>query len=131
MIGLDTNILVRYLAQDDPEQSAIATEVMERRLSSENRGFVSLVAMVELVWVLTRSYRIARADIAAIIRGLLEVDRLVIEQDQAVFTAMCALADGTGGFADVLIAQIGTQAGCAHTLTFDRKAARLPGFAPP
>ena len=55
MIGLDTNVLVRYLAQDDPAQSARATEIIERRLSDENPGFVSVVAMAEMVWVLQRA----------------------------------------------------------------------------
>ena len=66
MIGLDTTILVRYLAQDDPVQSAAATEIIERRLTEDNPGFISIVAMVETVWVLDRAYGLAAAEIAAI-----------------------------------------------------------------
>ena len=65
MIGLDTNILIRYLTQDDPIQSLRATEIIERRLTEENPGFVSIVAMVETVWVLDRAYRLAANEIAA------------------------------------------------------------------
>jgi predicted nucleic-acid-binding protein len=65
MIGLDANILVRHLAQDDPIQSRKATELIEQRLTEENPGFVSVVAMAETVWVLERAYRLAAPDIAS------------------------------------------------------------------
>ena len=65
MIGLDTNILVRYLAQDDPVQSPKATELIERQLTEENPGFLSVVAMVETAWILDRAYRLAADEIAA------------------------------------------------------------------
>jgi len=129
MIGLDTNVLVRYLAQDDPVQSARATNLIERRLTESNPGFVSVVAMVETAWVLERAYGLAGRDIAAAIERTLQVDVLVVEREQEVFTAMTALKEGRGSFADALIAALGTSAGCPRTLTFDRKALRLSGFA--
>lgn len=128
MIGLDTNVLVRYLAQDDPVQSAKATAILERRLSEENPGFVSIVATVETVWVLDRAYGLAPRDIAAAVERMLQIDVLVVENEQEVFTAMIALKEGHGSFADALIAALGARAGCVRTLTFDRKALRLPGF---
>jgi len=131
MIGLDTNILVRYLTQDDRVQSAKATQLIERRLSEQNPGFVSLVAMVETAWVLERSYGLAEKEIAAAIERLLQADVLVVESEQEVFTAMIALKQGHGSFADALIGALGVKAGCSRTLTFDQKALRLPGFALP
>ena len=128
MIGLDTNILVRYLAQDDPVQSPEATELIEQRLSEENPGFVSIVVMVETVWVLDRAYGLADHAIAAAIERALRVDVLVVESEQEVFAAMIALKGGHGSFADALIGAVGARAGCSHTMTFDRKASRLPGF---
>jgi predicted nucleic-acid-binding protein len=128
MIGLDTNILVRYLAQDDPIQSPEATELIEQRLSEENPGFVSIVVMVETVWVLDRAYGLADHAIAAAIERALRVDVLVVESEQEVFAAMIALKEGHGSFADALIGAVGARAGCSHTMTFDRKASRLPGF---
>ena len=128
MIGLDTNVLVRYLAQDDPEQSARATALIEQRLTVEEPGYISVVAMVETVWVLDRAYHIGGTEIAAIIERLLQADTLVVEAAQEVFLAMLTLRDGRGGFADALIALLGTRAGCLHTVTFDRKALRTPGF---
>jgi predicted nucleic-acid-binding protein len=131
MIGLDTNILIRYLTQDDPMQSAKATDVIERRLSLANPGFVSVVTMAETVWVLDRAYGLTDWEIAAAIELMLQVEVLVVENEQEIFTAMVALKQGRGAFADALIAELGTRAGCTHTLTFDKKALRLPNFKLP
>jgi predicted nucleic-acid-binding protein len=128
MIGLDTNVLIRYLTHDDPIQSAKATEIIERRLTPKNPGFVSIVAMVETVWVLDRAYSLTAQEISTAVERLLQVEVLAIENEQQVFTAMVALKQGRGSFSDALIAQLGVRAGCARTLTFDRKALRLPGF---
>jgi predicted nucleic-acid-binding protein len=128
VIGLDTNVLVRYLAQDDPVQSPKATELIERRLTGDDPGFVSVVAMVETVWVLDRAYGLADHEIAAAIERTLQADVLVVENEQEVFSAMIALKEGRGSFADALIGALGARAGCSRTLSFDRKASRLPGF---
>jgi predicted nucleic-acid-binding protein len=128
MIGLDTNVLVRYLAQDDPVQSPKATELIERRLSEDEPGFVSLVAMAEVAWVLERAYRLNSQEIAAAIEGVLQSDVLAVESEQEVFTAMSALKEGRGSFADALIGALGAKAGCSRTVTFDRRARRLEGF---
>jgi predicted nucleic-acid-binding protein len=128
MIGLDTNILVRYLAQDDPEQSPRATEIMERQLSERNPGFVSVVAMVETVWVLDRAYGLRNEEIAIAVERLLQANTIVVENEQEVFAATVAVKEGYGTFADAVIGALGSKAGCARTLTFDRRALRLPGF---
>lgn len=130
MIGLDTNVLVRYITQDDPIQSAKATTWIEERLTPEDPGFISVVAMAETVWVLERTYGVADQDIAATIERLLQADVLVVESEQQVFAAMIALKENQGSFADSLIAALGSKAGCSGTLTFDREALRLPGFKP-
>jgi predicted nucleic-acid-binding protein len=127
MIGLDTNILIRYLTQDDPVQSAKATEIFEHRLTVKNSGFVSVVAMVETVWVLDRAYGLTAKEIATAVERLLQVEVLAIENEQEVFTAMVALKQGRGSFADALIAELGARAGCTRTLTFDQKAGRHLG----
>lgn len=131
MIGLDTNILVRYLAQDDPVQSRKATDIIERRLTKDELGFVSVVVMVETAWVLARAYGLANQEIAVAIEHLLQADVLVIEREQEVFTAMIALKEGQGSFADALIGALGAKAGCSRILTFDRNTLRLPGFEAP
>ncbi len=131
MIGLDTNILVRYLTEDDPIQSPKAREIIERRLSEESPGFVSIVAMVETVWVLERAYGLTAHEVVGAVERMLQTDVLVVEYEQEVFTAMIALKDGRGSFADAVIAALATRMGCSCTLTFDRKALKLPGFELP
>jgi predicted nucleic-acid-binding protein len=127
MTGLDTNILIRYLTQDDPVQSPRAAEIIEG-LTEANPGFISVVAIVETAWVLERSYDLNRHELAATLERMLRADSLAIEFEQEVFTAMVLLKDGRGSFADALIGSLGSKAGCSRTFTFDRKASRLPGF---
>jgi predicted nucleic-acid-binding protein len=79
MIGLDTNILVRYITQDDPIQSAKAREIVEQRLTEEKPGFVSIVVMVETVWVLERAYELTPVEIVRAVEGILQTDVLVVE----------------------------------------------------
>ena len=131
MIGLDTNILVRYLTQDDPVQSSKATEVLERRLTEENPGFISIVALVETVWVLEHAYRLTSMEIARVLERLLQVEVLVLQSETEVFSASVAVKEGRGSFADAIIAELGAAANCSHTLTFDRKALRHPAFKLP
>ena len=128
MIGLDTNIVVRYLTQDDPTQFRKAQEIFEKRLNPREPGFVSVVAMTETVWVLDRAYSFSPAEIALAIERMLQTDVLVIECEQEIFAAMIALKEGIGDFSDALIAALADKAGCRHTLTFDKRAARLQNF---
>ncbi len=128
MIGLDTNVVVRYLAQDDPVQSAKATQIFERRLTEQEPGFISLVTMVETVWVLDRVYGLTAREIAQAVERMLQADTLVVQNEQEVFIAVVALKSGRGSFADALVGALGAWAGCNSTLTFDKKAGRLSGF---
>jgi predicted nucleic-acid-binding protein len=128
MIGLDTNVVIRYLAQDDQIQSPKATQIFERRLTEREPGFISLVTMVETVWVLDTVYGLPAQEIAQAVERMLQVDTLVVQNEQEVFTAMVALKSGRGSFADTLVGALGIWAGCGSTLTFDRKAGRVEGF---
>jgi predicted nucleic-acid-binding protein len=129
MIGLDANVLVRYMVQDDATQSANATAIVEKRLTPSNPGFVSIVAIVETAWVLERAYGLAPQTVAAAVERILQIDVLVVENEEQVFTAMVMLKEGIGSFSDAVIAALGAKAGCSKTLTFDRKALRIPGYA--
>lgn len=131
MIGLDANILVRYFTQDDPVQAALATEVIERRLSADEPGFISIVAMAETVWVLDRHYHFNREQIATAIESVLRTDELLVENEPEVFTALVALREWRGEFADALIGALCAKAGCSYVLSFDRGTSRLPGFEHP
>jgi predicted nucleic-acid-binding protein len=130
MIGLDTNVLLRYLAQDDPAQSPRATEIITRRLSEEEPGFVSLVTVLEVTCVLGSLYQRSRQEIASDLEMILAADTLEVQNEQQVYYAVVALRNGTGTFEDALIGSLGIWRGCSVTLTFDEKAAqKLDGFA--
>jgi len=121
--GLDSNVLLRYLTQDDAAQAARATRLIERELSERAPGFVSLVVLVETCWVLERIYGVTPAEISTTVRDLLDTRQLTIERRAAV--ARTLERTGARNFADALIADVALDAGCSRVVTFDRKAARF------
>jgi len=131
LIGLDTNIVLRYLLQDDPAQSRRANPIVDGLLSEENPGFLNLVTILELVWVLRSLLQQTPRQVAHRLEGLLAADTLVIQNEQQVFEATVALRRGTAEFEVALIGALNAWAGCSHTFTFDKKAARLPHFRTP
>ena len=124
MTGLDTNVLVRYLAQDDAAQSARATRLIERELSEREPGHIGLVVLVETCWVLKRLYGATAAELRETVRDLLDTRQFVIEQRTVVLRAVTRLGDGAGDLADALIAEGAVEAGCARTVTFDKQGVR-------
>lgn len=127
MIGVDTNVLVRYLAQDDDAQSPVATRIIEG-FTSEAPGFISQVAMVETVWVLTRSYKMTREAVAETIEALLRARELMVEGTEAGHLALMTYRATKADFSDALIAHSGRLAGFSETITFDKGAARAAGM---
>ena len=125
MIALDTNVLVRFLVQDDPEQARIAGDTMDL-LTDVDPGFVGREVLVELVWVLERAYGYDRSAISGAIDGLLSATELVIEAADDVGPALEVYRAEGFGFADLMIAAAARRAGATELVTFDRKAARLP-----
>ena len=119
MTGLDTNVLVRYLAQDDPDQARLAGAVMAQ-LSGANPGFICREVMVELVWVLQRAYGFSRNQIAQAVIGFLEADDLFVENADRVGAAVVAYDKGGCGFADQMIRLASVAAGASVLVTFDR-----------
>ena len=128
MIGLDTNILVRYLTQDNATQAAAANRLIEDTLTAEQPGFVAVVVLVELAWVLESGYGCDRRQIASILDRLLRARPLVIENAEAVSQAIRIYAAGKADFADCMIERAGRLNGCDFTLTFDRIAAKDSGM---
>lgn len=121
MIGLDTNVLVRYITQDDRVQTTVASRIMDS-LTPETPGYLSLVVIVELVWVLEFSYGFKKPEMLRVLEGLLQSEELAIERVHLVWQALHSFRTGSGDFADCLIERCGHAAGCDYTLTFDRKA---------
>lgn len=125
MIALDTNVLVRFLVQDDPLQAQLATRVIDQ-LTDDVKGFVSREVLIELVWVLERAYRLGRAEITVALEGLLSATELEIEASGEVAPALELYRNDGFGFADLMIAAAARRVGAMELVTFDRKAARLP-----
>jgi len=122
MIGLDTSIVVRYLTHDDRAQTTAAVRVMDG-LSPDSPGFLSLIAIVELVWVLEVSYRIKKNEIEQVLETLLRSKELVIERAEIVSQALRKFSASRAVFADCLIERCGHAAECEYTVTFDQNAA--------
>ena len=127
MVGLDTNVLVRYIMQDDPRQSALATRLVES-LSTDAPGFVSLVSIVELSWVLSSAYALDRAQLVQAIEGLLRTKEIVVDRAEVVWKAVRVYRRANADFADCLIERSAAAAGCERTMTFDRGAAKGCGM---
>ena len=115
------------LVQDDPVQSPKRVRFLNG-FTEEDPGFVSTVALAETVWVLRRTYRFTYSEIADAVKEILLADGLRVEHETEAFAAMASLQAGQGDFADALLGAINANAGCSRTVTFDRKALRLPGF---
>ena len=127
MIGLDTNVVVRYLTHDDAAQTAAAVRVVES-LSQDSPGFLSLIVVAELVWVLEVSYRFKKNEIEQVLDTLLRSKELVIEQAEIVAQALRKFSTSRADFVDCLIERSGHAANCEYTATFDQNAASAAGM---
>ena len=127
MIGLDTNVLVRYAAQDDPKQSAKATRLIES-LTADAPGYVSIVSVVELVWVLAGCYALTKDEICEVLATLLRTKEILVAHADTVWKALRLFKESNADFADCLIERFGDEAGCGYTTTFDRDAAKSCGM---
>ncbi|HEU4586841.1 MAG TPA: type II toxin-antitoxin system VapC family toxin [Gemmatimonadaceae bacterium] len=131
MIALDTNVLVRFLVEDDEAQSAAAAALIEESLSREEALFISDVVMCETVWVLGTAYRVRKAEIVAILGDLLRAKQLVFAAPDSLSRALTAYASGGGDFSDYLIREHARAAGCESVATFDRALLSERDFTEP
>lgn len=127
MIGLDTNVLVRYFMQDDAKQSAKANKLIES-LSADEPGFIPLIAVVELVWVLESCFQLRRDQVVQALDALLQTQELVVDRGDQVMKALRVFKAGTADFADCLIERGASSAGCSRTMTFDIAAVKTAGM---
>ena len=122
MTGLDTNVVVRYLTQDDAAQASRVNTLFETVLTSHTPGVITLVTLVEVVWVLESCYAQPRTAIAEVIQALLSTRNLLVENASAAFLALRAFSEGSGDFSDALIVVTARQLGCDSVVSFDKKA---------
>lgn len=125
MIGLDTNVLVRYIVQDDPKQAMIAMNFIEKNCSMASPGFINSLVLCELVWVLESAYEYSRDDISNVIEKILRTRQFHIHEPELMWSSLQKYKEKTADFSDCYIAYSNYQAGCESTITFDKKVSRL------
>lgn len=128
MKGMDTNVIIRYLVQDDEHQSAIATRFIETYCTFEQPCFIGHITLCELAWVLESSYEQSRVQIAEVIEKLLQVGQLEVASPEIVWRAVQDYKKSGADFPDHLLARVNQAAGCESTVTFDKKASKQPAF---
>jgi len=128
MIGLDTNILVRYLTQDDPDQSKKASLEIEKGLAAGHMFFITDIVMCELVWVLESAYEYDHREIIPVLENILRTKQFRFENKDLLWKSLTAYSNKKGDFADHLIGYVGHKAGCQETITFDTALRNNPIF---
>jgi predicted nucleic-acid-binding protein len=128
MIGLDTNVLVRYIVCDDDEQAAAATRLIDSQCTEDTPGFVNLVVLCEVSWVLARGYKYDRATVAQVIRGILSSSELIVDQSDTAWRALGSFEAGKADFADYIIGGHNRSMQAQPTYTFDQCAAGNSDF---
>ena len=131
MIGLDTNVLVRYLVEDDKQQSERAAQLLEGSAAQDTQLFISDIVMCETVWVLGSAYRFTRAEIADALGTLLRAKMVVFSSADRLMSSLEAYRKGKGDFADYLIREHARAQGADGVATFDKKLLKEPGFFAP
>ena len=128
MIGLDTNVFIRYIVQDDEQQAQLATDVIENQCSVENPAFINEITLCEIVWVLKRAYRYDKTIILVVLKQLLGGSEVYISSHAEAWEAYSDYETGNADFSDYFIARINKKMGCPFTFSFDKKACQHENF---
>ncbi|WP_026734643.1 PIN domain-containing protein [Fischerella sp. PCC 9605] len=128
MKGLDTNVIVRYLVQDDLEQWKLADEYIKQTKVSGEICFINNIVLCELVWVLKTSYKLNRSEISDVLEKILRADAFDFENREAAWWSVQQMKKGKADFSDYLIGKLNEEAGCTETATFDAKLKGVEGF---
>ncbi|MCK5147968.1 type II toxin-antitoxin system VapC family toxin [bacterium] len=128
MTGIDTNVLIRYIVQDDPKQSKQAVHFIETQISANNPGFINHIVLCEVGWVLKGAYGYAKSDIIRVFQSLLNAVEIIVLESDIVWKAVNEYSKGKADFSDYLIAHLNAKYGCKSTVTFDKKAIHHPCF---
>jgi predicted nucleic-acid-binding protein len=128
MKAIDTNVLVRFLVNDDPVQGEQVRQLFAAAERQREAFFVPILVLLETIWVLESAYRIQRRDLIEALGDLLLMPVLQFEQRPAVQAMLATVMANSMDLPDALIAQSALKGGCERVLTFDKKAARSDGF---
>ena len=128
MLGIDTNVLVRFLVRDDESQFEKARKLIKREVAAGRQVFISQLVLLETEWVLRSRYNLSKIEIIAAISGLLDATDVQFEDEPAIEAALFIWRDSVADFADCLVGAQNKRLGCRATATFDARAAKLAGF---
>lgn len=130
MIGIDTNVLVRYIVQDDAHQAALATRLIEEICDEASPAFISYIVLCELVWVLASpdTYGATREQVATVLDHVLHTKQFEIEHREVAYRALQDYRATGADYADCLVARVAQAFGCTTTYSFDKRAAKLAGM---
>lgn len=128
MKGIDTNVLVRYLTQDDAKQAKLAEQAINQAIATGESLYINQIVLCETAWVLDRAYGYSSRDVADTLEHILSVQQFDVEDKSAIWRALADYKGGRADFADCLIGVKNRDAGCTSTLTLDRAAAALATF---
>ena len=128
MIGIDTNVLVRYLTRDDEQQSEIAHRYLTNECTAEQPAFINRIVQCEVIWVLERAYHYSREQIAQAMEMIFRTRQFQVEDQESALAALRFYRQGKADYADALIGAGNKTAGCDATVTFDKKASQLDTF---
>lgn len=128
MIGIDSNVLIRFLTRDDEKQFEEAKKLLLLECSSDRPGFINTVVLAEMIWVLRRTHKVSRDNIASVVEHLLDLEQLLIDSSDSVRAALVIYRQSKADFSDCLIGLLNKKAGCEKSLTFDIAASRLEYF---
>jgi predicted nucleic-acid-binding protein len=128
MIGIDTNILVRYFTQDNLEQAKIVEQIIDTHATAPNSLFINNVVMCELIWVLDRGYKYSKEEISKVIKQMLSTEEFAFENQKLLWLALNQYNQNRLDFSDALIGELNKEFGCLETLTFDQAAIKANNF---
>jgi predicted nucleic-acid-binding protein len=128
MMGMDTNVLVRYLTQDDRKQAEIAAGIIEGAAAKGERLLIQPLALCELVWVLESAYGFPKSDLLIALEGILRISQFEVAEKDTVWQALAEFRRGKGDFSDYYLARANETAGAAITITFDKTLKGSPRF---
>nr|WP_253307863.1 type II toxin-antitoxin system VapC family toxin [Rickettsia endosymbiont of Ceutorhynchus assimilis] len=131
MIGIDTNVLVRYLTQDDEKQATIVNKVISQYENQAQSIFINNIVICELIWVLERGYKYSKKEITDAVRAILSTTEFVFEQPETLWLSLNDYEKYNADFSDILLGKINKVYGCISTITFDNKAVTLKEFSEP
>jgi predicted nucleic-acid-binding protein len=128
MIGVDTNVLVRYIIEDDKTQAVKAARLIEKYSGKAGSVFINNIVLCELIWVLERGYKYKKDHVVQLLKNILTTIEFSFEDHQILWVCTAEYEKSTADFSDILIGNLNKKSGCSHTYTFDSNASKLSEF---